>query len=172
MRCVSSCGSVRPTRGIDASSNIPHTSNFFILHLRQSLSIATLPGGMFHYFRYVESVSVPCCSETWKHDLGPRCGPYESFLYSSFRDSMIISSRSFFEHEEFSLFVFILDQSLAQVRFQLEPFGLAGLATVQGIAEALLISNFLPALFMISPKSSSAASNFAFSSARLFMALR
>ena len=32
--------------------------------------------------------------------------------------------------------------ALAQGRLQLEPFGLAGVVTLQGIAEALLISNF------------------------------
>ena len=35
-------------------------------------------------------------------------------------------------------------------RLQLEPFRLAGVVTLQGIAEALLISHFLLALFMIS----------------------
>ena len=44
------------------------------------------------------------------------------------------------EHEEFSLFVSIVDHSLAHGRRQLEPFGLAGWVTLQGIAEAFLIS--------------------------------
>ena len=55
------------------------------------------------------------------------------------------------------LFVSMLDQSLAQSRPQLEPFGLAGLVTLQDNAEALPISNFLLALFMISLKSSSSS---------------
>ena len=64
-----------------------------------------------------------------KHDLSPRCGPCE-FLFVLFVirilcDSMIISSRPSFEHEESSLFVSILDHSLAQGRTQLEPFGSA-----------------------------------------------
>ena len=42
----------------------------------------------------------------------------------------------------FSLFVSIFDQSLAQGRLQLEPFGLAGSETLQGIAEALLSPMF------------------------------
>ena len=37
-----------------------------------------------------ESVCAPCCSETWKHDLGPRSGPYESFLYSVSLESFAI----------------------------------------------------------------------------------
>ena len=40
-------------------------------------------------------------------------------------------------HEEFSLFVSIVDHSLAHGRRQLEPFGLAGWVTLQGIAEGL-----------------------------------
>ena len=58
-------------------------------------------------------------------------------------DSTVMFSSCCFVHEEFSLFVSILDQLLAQGRSQLEPFGLAGVMTLQGIAEALLISNFL-----------------------------
>ena len=41
--------------------------------------------------------------------------------------------------KESSLFVSILDHSLAQGRSQLEPFGSAGVVTLQGIAAALLI---------------------------------
>ena len=59
------------------------------------------------------------------------------------------------EHEEFSLFVSIVDHSLAHGRRQLEPFGLAGWVTLQGIAEAFLISMFLQALFTISSQSGS-----------------
>ena len=49
-------------------------------------------------------------------------------------------SWSCFEHEEFNLFVSISDQSLAQGHSQLEPFGLAGLGTLQGIADTWLVS--------------------------------
>ena len=56
---------------------------------------------------------------------------------------MIMSEWSFLELEEFNLFVSILDLSLA-------PFRLAGVKTLQGIAEALLLSNCLLAWVMIS----------------------
>ena len=46
----------------------------------------------------------------------------------------------FAEHEELNLLVSTLDKSLALGRSQFEPFGLTGVATLQGIAEALLIS--------------------------------
>ena len=50
-------------------------------------------------------------------------------------DSMVMSSSSFFEHEEFSLFRFHLS-------LHLQPFGSSGVATLQSIAEALHIVNF------------------------------
>ena len=37
-----------------------------------------------------ESVCAPCCSATWKHDLGPRGDIYESFLYSMWFESSTI----------------------------------------------------------------------------------
>ena len=46
-------------------------------------------------------------------------------------------------------FVSILDHSLAQGRRQLEPFGLPGVATLQGITDAHRISSFLLALSVI-----------------------
>ena len=73
-----------------------------------------------------ESVRAPCCSAKWKHDLRTRCGLYFAFLYSVWFESfasMIRSSGSLFEHEEFSLFVSILDRSLALGRPKLEPSG-------------------------------------------------
>ena len=45
---VLSC--VRPTRDIVALINMPQTSYCFILHLYQSLSIATLASGLFTAF--------------------------------------------------------------------------------------------------------------------------
>ena len=68
---------VRPTRGTVALINM-HTSNCFILHLPQSLSIATLAAGMFTALVW-ESVCAPCCGAKWKHDIGPSCGPYAFF---------------------------------------------------------------------------------------------
>ena len=43
-----------------------------------------------------------------------------------------------------------MDHSLARGRRPLEPFGLVGVVTLQGIAEALLTSNDTVALFVIS----------------------
>ena len=68
---------------------------------------------------------------TWQRDLGPRCVPCESVPYS-----FVV------RYEEFNLFMSILDQSLAQGGSQLEPFGLAGVVPLQGIAEALLDLQF------------------------------
>ena len=65
-------------------------------------------------------------------------------------DSMTVYSGSFCEREGLSLFIFILGHSLAQGRSQLDSFGSAGVVTLQGIAEAHLISNFLLALLTIS----------------------
>ena len=48
---------------------------------------------------------------------------------------MIVFSGSCFGHEEFNRFVWILDQSLAQGRLKLEPFGLTGVVTLQRTAE-------------------------------------
>ena len=61
------------------------------------------------------------------------------FVIRILRDSMTMFSWSCFEQKEINLFVSILDQSLAQGRIQLEPFGLAGVESLQSIAEALLI---------------------------------
>ena len=105
----------------------------------------------------LESVRAPCWRAKLKHDLGPQSGPCESFLYSLWFESFAIrcymSSWSFLEHEEFSLLVSILDQTLARGRPQLEPFGLAGVVTVQGIAEALFIPNLFLVVFTISSSS-------------------
>ena len=54
--------------------------------------------------------------------------------------------------KEFSLFVSILDHALPHGRHQLEPFGLAGVVSFQSIAEALLVSGCLLALFTFSSK--------------------
>ena len=105
----------------------------------------------------LESVRAPCWRAKLKHDLGPQSGPCESFLYSLWFESFAIrcymSSWSFLEHEEFSLLVSILDQTLARGRPQLEPFGLAGVVTVKGIAEALFIPNLFLVVFTISSSS-------------------
>ena len=64
------------------------------------------------------------------------------FVVRILSDSMSMFSCSCVEHEDFNLFVSILDNSLAQGRTKLEPSGLAGVVTLHGIAEALLIFNF------------------------------
>ena len=100
-------------------------------------------------------------------------------------DSMIRFSRSCCGEQEFNPFVSILGQTRAQGRAQLEPLGVTGLVTLQGIAEALRISRYLLALFMISsenqdhrPEQSkclvvlSLRPILGFSSAHLFIALR
>ena len=61
--------------------------------------------------------------------------------------SMIMFSWARFEHDDFSLFVSIVVQSLSQGRSQLEPFELAGVVTLPSIAEALLISHVLLSWF-------------------------
>ena len=53
---------------------------------------------------------------------------------------MILFSRSCFEHEEFNFSLKILTNHLHRVA--LKPIGSAGVVTLQGIADALLISNF------------------------------
>ena len=80
-------------------------------------------------------------SATWKRDLGPQCGPCESFAVRILCDNDLDlnTKNSIF-------FVLNVDQSLAQGRLHLEPFGLAGAVSLQDIAEAVLKSYFLLAL--------------------------
>ena len=91
---------------------------------------------------------------------------------NSLRFNFYVLMMIFVKREEFIFFVLVSDQSLAQGRSQLEPFGSVGLVKMQGITEVLLISHFLLALFMMCSRSSSrteskplgslAASNFVF----------
>ena len=101
-------------------------------------------GGICNFVK--ESVCAPCCSATWKRDLGPRCGPAEVFSFlpvvQMLCDSTMFSGSCSEQSQTFILCVSILDQSLAQDRSQLEPFGSSGLVTLHGIAEALRFSNF------------------------------
>ena len=84
--------------------------------------------------------------ETW-------CGPGEispySFVVRMLCDSVIMFSWAC-EHEESNLFVSVLDQSLAQGRFQLEAFGLVSLVTFAGHHWGFRYLRFLLAFFLIS----------------------
>ena len=95
--------------------------------------------------------TLQCDMETW-----PRSAMWSLWIFSVLFvirflcDSMIMSSWYCCEHEESSFCFHRRPYYLHKVAFQLEPFGLAGVAFLQGIAEALRISNFLLALFTIS----------------------
>ena len=108
-----------------------------------------------------KSVRAIRCSATWKHYLRPQCGLHESLVYSQWLESFAIRRWGFHDLalnvRSLVFLICILDHSLAQGRRQLDPFGLAGFATLQGIADALRISSFLLALSMITswPRSSS-----------------
>ena len=82
------------SRGI----SIPHNNNCFIPLQLQLLEFPQL---------YIwKLVCTPCCSATWKRDLGEGCGAGESF-FRFLCQSMIMLSCSCFDHEEFHLFVSI-----------------------------------------------------------------
>ena len=115
MSCgVLSCGSVRSTRGIVALIVIPQRGQCYILHSSQSLSMATLDAGNFTSFNMLKGDM-----EHW-----PQPAMWSWWVFSllievrTLCDSLIMFLWSCFE--------LVLDQSFAQGRSQLEPFGLTG----------------------------------------------